>query len=485
MAGESPLSFGTTTSLSATTSTGNAALPTLTSNQIAVTNLGPDLAYVKFGTDNTVTATTAAYPLLPGEQIIFTISPSLTYGAAICPTSTATIKFTAADGYISGVAAASTGASGGTVDSVNVAQWGGTATTLGQKAMTASVPVVVASDQSAVPTSNATQLPASLGQKAMAASLPVVLASDQSTISDNLAQVAGTTTATGHGVSGAGVLRVELPTDGTGTIANITTSVVPGTAATNLGKAEDAVHTSGDVGVMALGVATDGTTTLNAAGDYSVLGTDTAGNVRVVGNVADNVAESGNPVAVGGLVASSAANLTAGRRGELRIGVGGGILTSLIGVVAADGASNSSIGVSSSLGSGSVIPQNANMAYNGTTWDRVRSGGVTGMLGVSPQATPSGAASFLNIAAGQATTTVKSGAGTLYAIVLNSAAVATNTTTVYDNTAASGTVIARPAATTATVPTTLNYGSTGLAFATGLTIITATANGSDMTVIYK
>lgn len=104
---------------------------------------------------------------------------------------------------------------------------------------------------------------------------------------------------------------------------------------------------------------------------------------------------------------------------------------------------------------------------------------------VSPQAVATGAASFLNIAAGQATTTVKSGAGTLYAIVLNSAAIATNTTTVYDNTVASGTVIGRPAATTATVPTTLNYGATGLAFATGLTIITATANGSDMTVIYK
>lgn len=93
-----------------------------------------------------------------------------------------------------------------------------------------------------------------------------------------------------------------------------------------------------------------------------------------------------------------------------------------------------------------------------------------------------GGYSFLNIAAGQATTTVKSGAGTLHSIILNSAATATNTTTIYDNTAASGTVIGRPAVTTATVPTTLIY---DIAFATGLTIITATANGGDMTVIYK
>lgn len=126
-----------------------------------------------------------------------------------------------------------------------------------------------------------------------------------------------------------------------------------------------------------------------------------------------------------------------------------------------------------------------NYFFNGTTWDRVRSGGVTGMAGVTPQATPSGAASFLNIAAGQATTTVKSGAGTLYAIILNSAATATSTMIVYDNTAASGTVIGRPLATTATIPTTVDYGPVGLAFSTGLTIITATANGSDMTVVYK
>lgn len=426
MAGESPLSFGATTSLSATSTTGNAALPTLNSNQIIVTNLGPDLAYIKFGADNTITATTAAYPLLPGTQAAFSINPTLLYLAAITASTTATIKMTAADGLLMGIGAASTGASGGVVDSVN------------------------------------------------------------------LAQVAGTTTATGHGVSGAGVLRVELPTDGTGTIASITTSVVPGTAATNLGKAEDSVHTSGDVGVFALGVATDGSTALNAAGDYGVLGTDTAGNVRVVGSVASGATDGGNPVKVAGKYNATLPTLTDAQRGDIQITSSGAIIAAMGGVrtTGADGLTNSNIvfpvnsaaaGTNGAMTAANVSP----LLFNGTTWDRIRSGGVTGMAGVNPQATTTGGASFLNIAAGQATTTVKSGVGTLYAIILNSAATATNTTTVYDNTAASGTVIARPAATTATVPTTLNYGPTGLAFATGLTIITATANGSDMTVVYK
>ncbi len=90
--------------------------------------------------------------------------------------------------------------------------------------------------------------------------------------------------------------------------------------------------------------------------------------------------------------------------------------------------------------------------------------------------------SFLNIAAGMATTVVKASAGTLHSIVLNSAATATNTTIVYDNASGAGTVIGRPAVTTATVPTTLLY---DLKFANGLTIITAPANGGDMTIVYR
>lgn len=84
---------------------------------------------------------------------------------------------------------------------MNLTQVGGVAITLGQKLMAASFPVVIASDQSAVPT-NVTQVggaAVTLGQKAMAASVPVVLASNQSAVpvtfsgtsSVNIAQVGG------------------------------------------------------------------------------------------------------------------------------------------------------------------------------------------------------------------------------------------------------------------------------------------------------
>ena len=143
--------------------------------------------------------------------------------------------------------------------------------TLGQKAMVASLAVVVASDQSPIPISAASlPLPTgaatevtlasrlaeatftarinTLGQKAMAASTPVVLASDQ----------------------------VAIP------ISSITTSVTPGTAAANLGKAEDTAHSTGDTGVFVLGVVNDlDADTVTANLEYIALATDRTGRVKV------------------------------------------------------------------------------------------------------------------------------------------------------------------------------------------------------------
>ncbi len=103
--------------------------------------------------------------------------------------------------------------------------------------------------------------------------------------------------------------------------------------------------------------------------------------------------------------------------------------------------------------------------------------------GTSPVAAATGGYSYLHIAAGTATTVVKASAGTLHTIVFNSAATATNTTTICDNaTSCSSGTIAIPAVVSVTAPETTIY---DLAFANGLTIVTATANGGDMTVTYK
>lgn len=79
---------------------------------------------------------------------------------------------------------------------------------------------------------------------------------------------------------------------------------------------------------------------------------------------------------------------------------------------------------------------------------------------------------------GQATTTVKSGPGVLHTICVNTPA-ATETIAIYDNTAASGTKIG-----TITVFASVNPCLTyDVYFATGLTLVTATAS-SDLTITY-
>ena len=79
----------------------------------------------------------------------------------------------------------------------------------------------------------------------------------------------------------------------------------------------------------------------------------------------------------------------------------------------------------------------------------------------------------------QTTTVVKSAPGVLHAITLNNP-VATSVITIYDNTAASGTIIGTITVPASPQPLTLRYDAT---FSTGLTVKTATAS-SDITVLY-
>lgn len=105
----------------------------------------------------------------------------------------------------------------------------------------------------------------------------------------------------------------------TTTIASDTTSM--DATLTALSKAEDAAHASGDKGIMSLAVRNDVEGSLvTTDGDYAPLQVDSVGRLRiigdldVVGNVADDEADSGNPLKIGGrgvsgvLTALSASN---------------------------------------------------------------------------------------------------------------------------------------------------------------------------------
>lgn len=100
-----------------------------------------------------------------------------------------------------------------------------------------------------------------------------------------------------------------------------------------------------------------------------------------------------------------------------------------------------------------------------------------GSINVSNAATPG--YSFSNIST-DATTVVKSGAGVLNAVTVNTKGTVASTVTIYDNTAASGTVIA-------TIDS-LNLSGQFLfsvAFTTGLTVVTTGTVAPNITVSYR
>ena len=146
-------------------------------------------------------------------------------------------------------------------------------------------------------------------------------------MADNIAITAGSgTTVRTDDVSGVHYQVVKLADgtdDGTALIAGDATNgldvdvtrIIPGTAATNLGKAEDAQHTSGDVGVAALAVRADTAVALAAHdNDYAPLEVDATGHLHVVPAATElHLGAVGvNTIAIDVVIASAAAAYASG-----------------------------------------------------------------------------------------------------------------------------------------------------------------------------
>jgi hypothetical protein len=104
------------------------------------------------------------------------------------------------------------------------------------------------------------------------------------------------------------------------------------TLATALAKAEDNAHSSGDVGVMALGVRADtNTVATSATGDYSQITVDQFGNSRVVGDIANNTADTATsfPVKIGGVFNAALSTLASGFRGDAQMDSKGRLWTAI------------------------------------------------------------------------------------------------------------------------------------------------------------
>lgn len=128
-------------------------------------------------------------------------------------------------------------------------------------------------------------------------------ASDGAAVSGAPVRVAGS--------DGSNARSILTDTSGRVKIATIETSIVPGTGASNLGKAEDAIHGSGDVGIEALAVANEANTQFAADGDYVPLGVNREGSPRVIGSRAHDAVDADGPVKVGQVAIAHGANPTA------------------------------------------------------------------------------------------------------------------------------------------------------------------------------
>ena len=93
----SPFRVTGTASLAGGTSSSNVALLG-GGDTIVVTNTSSSIAFVRFGSDVTVTASSADMPVLGNGKVMLSINSLITYGAAIIPAASGTLYFSRGDG---------------------------------------------------------------------------------------------------------------------------------------------------------------------------------------------------------------------------------------------------------------------------------------------------------------------------------------------------------------------------------------------------
>lgn len=203
---------------------------------------------------------------------------------------------------------------------------------------------------------------------------------------------------------------------------------------------------------------------------------------EIQGAIAAGSLNTANPVKTGGVFNTTYPTYTNGEVGDTQLTVRGFAVTAIgdgtsAAIAAVAQPSSDAIGTAAN----GLSTRSLGYLFNGSTLDRSRS--ITGIdgSGLGVMAVEQGGASWANITTG-ATTVVKSGAGTLHKIIINTP-VASATLTLYNNTSAAGNkigTITLPSTITGETPISLEY---DLYFSLGLTIVTSGA--TDLTVVYR
>jgi hypothetical protein len=185
-----------------------------------------------------------------------------------------------------------------------------------------------------------------------------------------------------------------------GSISVSVTSIIAGTSATSLGKAEDAVAGNGNTGVFVLGVRNNThAIPTSANGDYSQISVDDQGDVYVNTPIAHDAVDADNPFKIGGY-ASAAAPSNVSADGDrvnawyLRNGAAANVLTAAGALIGGDAANGLDVdvtrlpGITGSLahdavntGANNPLPQGVEAIAHGTNPTAVSAGDVTKLYG--------------------------------------------------------------------------------------------------------
>ncbi len=88
-----------TVSVSAGNSSANVAL-TGGGDSVVVTNASTSLVFVRFGSDSTVTASTADMPVLANSRVLLSVNSLIAYASAVAPSGSGLVMFSRGDGSV-------------------------------------------------------------------------------------------------------------------------------------------------------------------------------------------------------------------------------------------------------------------------------------------------------------------------------------------------------------------------------------------------
>ena len=93
----SPFQPSGTVSIAASTTSTNVALPQ-GGDVVLITNPSAAIAYISFGSDPSVTASSSGVPVLPSSRLLLRCGPLVTWCAAVLSSGTGTVIATRGDG---------------------------------------------------------------------------------------------------------------------------------------------------------------------------------------------------------------------------------------------------------------------------------------------------------------------------------------------------------------------------------------------------